>query len=235
MLPVAVLAGGLATRLGPLTEKIPKSMIQIHGKPFVHWQMKLMSMQGVNEVVFCLGYKSAMIRDFVGDGSQYAINVRYSYDGESQLGTGGALKKSLPLLGDRFMVIYGDSYPPVQFQLVEDAFLQAKEPALMTVFLNEGRFDSSNADFSEGLVKKYSKGENSKDLRYVDYGLGCYESLIFSSFEGQYPLDLGQICSKLAAQSHLAGYEIEERFYEIGSFEGIKDFTEYIEKSGNVL
>jgi MurNAc alpha-1-phosphate uridylyltransferase len=235
MLTVAVLAGGFGTRLKPLTDAIPKSMIQIHGRPFVHWQMQMMSEQGINDVVFCLGNKSAMISDFIGDGSQYAIRVRYSFDGEQQLGTGGALKKSLPLLGDRFMVVYGDSYPPVRLQSVEDAFHQAKKPALMTVFLNEGRFDSSNADFSEGMVKKYVKGENAKDLRYVDYGIGCYESTIFASLESQAPLDLGQICSKLAAKGDLAGYEIEERFYEIGSFEGIKDFTEYIEKSGNVL
>jgi len=235
MLPVAVLAGGFATRLKPLTDAIPKSMIEICGMPFVHWQMKMMSEQGIKDVVFCLAHRSDMVSDFVGNGSQYGIKVKYSYDGERQLGTGGAVRNSLPLLGDRFMVLYGDSYLPIKFQSVEDAFLRAKEPALMTVFLNNARLDSSNADFSEGLVKKYAKGEDSEELKYVDYGLGCYESSIFSPLESPDPLDLAEICTQLASQKLLAGYEVRERFYEIGSFKGIKDFTEYMETSKHVL
>ena len=235
MLPVAVLAGGLATRLLPLTSEIPKSMVRINGAPFVHWQMKMMFEQGVQHLVFCLGHKSEMIRDFIGDGSQYGINVEYSYDGERQLGTGGAIRNSLPLLGEKFMVLYGDSYLPIKFKSVEDAFLEAKEPALMTVFRNEGKLHSSNVDFSEGLVNRYAKDKNSKELKYLDYGLSCYESAIFIPYHDQAPLDLGDVCTQLATQKLLAGYQIEERFYEIGSVEGIKDFTEYIEKRENVL
>ena len=235
MLPVAILAGGLATRLRPLTETIPKSMIEISGQPFVHWQMKMLAKENVQQIVFCLAYKSEMISDYVGDGSQYGIKVQYSFDGEEQLGTGGAIRKSLPLLGDKFMVLYGDSYLPIDFNSVEKAFFRAKKPALMTIFFNEGRLDASNVAFSNGKIIRYGKGQISNDLKYVDYGLSCFESSAFPSVETHDPLDLGQICSGLANQSLLAGYEVKERFYEIGSFQGIRDFEEYIKENKNVL
>ena len=235
MLPLAILAGGLATRLHPLTETIPKSMIKISGYPFVHWQMKLLAQQGVSEVIFCVAHKSKMISDFVGDGSQYGLKVQYSYDGEEQLGTGGAIRKSLPLLGDKFMVLYGDSYLPIKFKLIENAFHDSGKPALMTVFLNEGKFDTSNVVFSNGDIKEYTKGKISQDIRYVDYGLSCYESKVFHSIEKHKPQDLGNICSELANQNLLAGYEVKDRFYEIGSFQGIEDFEKYMERNRNVV
>lgn len=235
MLPVAILAGGLATRLRPLTTTIPKSMIEILGKPFVHWQLRLLAQQGFEEVVFCLAYKSEMICDFVGNGAEYGLKVCYSYDGDQQLGTGGAITKALPLLGKRFMVLYGDSYLPVDFKLIEDVFNQSRMPGLMIVFQNDGRFDASNVVFSDGYVRRYAKGEVSEDMRYVDYGLSCFESSAFTSVPMDVPLDLGQIFSELAAQGLMAGHEVKERFYEIGSFKGIQDFREYVERHQNVL
>jgi MurNAc alpha-1-phosphate uridylyltransferase len=235
MLPIAILAGGLATRLRPLTTTIPKSMIEILGQPFVHWQLRLLAQQGFREVVFCLAYKSEIICDFVGDGTKYGLKVSYSYDGDQQLGTGGAINKALPLLGKRFMVLYGDSYLPVDFRLIEDVFNQSRMPGLMTVFQNDGEFDASNVVFSDGYVRRYAKGEVSKDMRYVDYGLSCFESSAFHPVHKNVPLDLGQICSELATQGLMAGYEVKERFYEIGSFKGIQDFREYVERYQNVL
>lgn len=235
MLKVVILAGGLATRLRPLSEKIPKAMIEVCGKPFVHWQMELLSRQGVNEVVFCLGYKADAITNFIGDGSAYGIKVEYSFDGSKQLGTGGAIRHALPILGEHFMTLYGDSYLPIDFKSVEVAFRESAKPALMTVYLNNEKYGSSNAEFHNGIVSRYNKEEKDVGFKYIDYGLGCYKAEIFSNYENKNPLDLSQICSKLARNNQLAGFEIKERFYEIGSFSGIREFEKFLVRSKHEL
>lgn len=229
MMPVAILAGGLATRLRPITETIPKSMIEICGRPFLHWQLKQLAKAGVTKIVFCVGYKSELVEDFLKDGSIYGVNVTYSHDGPTQLGTGGAIIKALPLLGDRFMVLYGDSYLPINFQKVEKEFSACNKPALMTVYMNNGKFDSSNVAFSNGVVRTYQKGRDLPDLTHIDYGLSCLDQVIFQSYSPNSPLDLAQVFGELSSQDMLAGYEVSERFYEIGSHQGIHDFTAYVE------
>jgi MurNAc alpha-1-phosphate uridylyltransferase len=231
MLPVAILAGGLATRLRPLTETVPKSMIEICGYPFAHWQTKLLAKAGVLEIVYCVAYKSEMIEEFLGDGSKYGIKIRYSHDGPKQLGTGGAIIKALPYLKNRFMVLYGDSYLPIDFSKVENKFEESHKPALMTVYENNGRFDSSNVDFTGGVLNRYQKGIELPEMTHIDYGLSCFDESIFSNYNLDLPLDLAQIFTELASQKLLAGYEADERFYEIGSRQGILDFTAYIERN----
>jgi MurNAc alpha-1-phosphate uridylyltransferase len=231
MLPLAILAGGLATRLRPITDSIPKSMIEICGQPFVHWQMKQLAKCGFTEIVFCIAYKSEMIEDFLSDGAKYGIKIRYSHDGLRQLGTGGAIVKSLPLLGDRFMVLYGDSYLPIDFSEIEKIYMDSSKPALMTVYANNGRFDTSNVEFTKGVLKRYQKGIVSPGMSHIDYGLSCFDESVFSSFPSETPVDLAQICTNLASNNQLAGYEVFERFYEIGSYQGIQDFTAYVERN----
>jgi MurNAc alpha-1-phosphate uridylyltransferase len=235
MLTVAILAGGLATRLRPLTETVPKSLIEVCGEPFVDWQLKLLSRRGVREVVFCLAYRSDMIRDFVGDGSRYGINVTYSEDGPVQLGTGGAIRRALPLLGHNFMVLYGDSYLPIDYGKIEEAFRSARKPALMTVHQNEGALDASNVVFINGKLGKYEKGGVLAEMTHIDYGLSIFNAWVFESYADGYQMDLSDICTKLSREGLLAGYEVKERFYEIGSIKGIDDFAEYIERNRNVL
>jgi len=231
MLTVAILAGGFATRIRPLTETIPKSMIEICGQPFVHWQMKQLAKAGVTEVVFCVAYKSEAIVDFVGDGSNYGVRVRYSHDGPNQLGTGGAIVKALPLLDKKFFVLYGDSYLPIDYSKIFRIYVDSNKPALMTVYANHGRFDASNVDFSGGELRRYQKGLNSTEMTHIDYGLNCFDESVFSRFSSTVTLDLGEVCSHLASQNLLAGYEVVERFYEIGSHQGIKDFTTFVERN----
>jgi N-acetyl-alpha-D-muramate 1-phosphate uridylyltransferase len=228
MLNIAVLAGGLATRLRPITDVIPKSLIEIHNRPFIDWQLRLLSQNGIEKIVICIGYKSEMIKDFVGNGAKYGVEILYSYDGQFQLGTGGAIRKALPLLGDEFMVIYGDSYLPTDFGVVEAAFHSAKKPALMTVFCNDGAYDDSNVLFIDGELKQYSKRAPLQRMSHIDYGLSVFSSSVFSSFPLNLPLDLSQICENLSQTGSLAGYEVHERFYEIGSVKGIKEFSEYV-------
>jgi NDP-sugar pyrophosphorylase family protein len=231
MLPVAVLAGGLATRLRPLTETIPKSMIEICGEPFAHWQTKLLAKAGIKEIVYCVAYRSEMIEGFLGDGSKYGIRIRYSHDGQEPVGTGGAVVKALSHLGYRFMVLYGDSYLPIDYSRVEKEFARSQKAALMTVYANNGKFDTSNVDFTDGVLNQYQKGIELPEMKYIDYGLSCFDASVFSQYKGELPVDLAQICTHLASDKQLAGYEVFERFYEIGSHQGILDFTAYIERN----
>jgi NDP-sugar pyrophosphorylase family protein len=230
MLPVAILAGGLATRLRPLTETIPKSLIEINGAPFVDWQLKLLAKSGVSKVIFCVGYKSEMIQKFVGDGERYGIDIEYSEDGFAQLGTGGAIRNALNFLGQEFMVLYGDSYLPINYKRVEIAFFKCEKPALMTIYKNSGAFDTSNVIFQKGQLQTYRKGQSSPQMTHIDYGLSLFKRSVFESYPEGEKLDLSDISTELSFKNQLAGYEVDERFYEIGSHQGIEDFEKYIRR-----
>jgi NDP-sugar pyrophosphorylase family protein len=206
-------------------------MIEIYGQPFVHWQIKQLASAGFNEIVFCVAYKSEIIAGFLGDGARYGVKITYSHDGPKQLGTGGAIVKALPLLGGKFMVLYGDSYLPIDFSNVEKEYVNCGKPALMTVYPNNGNLDASNVNFTNGALFRYEKGVESSEMTHIDYGLSCFDRSIFLDYESDLFLDLAQICSKLASQNQLAGYEVDERFYEIGSHQGIVDFTSYVERN----
>ena len=235
MLPVAILAGGLATRLHPLTEETPKALIEIYGRPFIEWQLKLLSREGIKKVVLCVAHKSEMIQDFVGDGRRYGVEIDYSHDGVVRLGTGGAIRKALPLLGDAFMVLYGDSYLPIDYGTVKEDFYSIGKPAMMTVYQNNGAYDSSNVVLDRNHVLKYFKGNGNIEMTHIDYGLSIFKSSLFELYPMGYPLDLGDVCSNLSNSGLLAGHEVHERFYEIGSVKGIEDFTAYIERNRDVL
>ncbi|HET7535314.1 MAG TPA: sugar phosphate nucleotidyltransferase, partial [Candidatus Didemnitutus sp.] len=156
-LPVAILAGGLATRLRPITEKIPKLLVEVAGEPFFSHQLRLLKSSGLTKLVLCVGYRGEMIAEQYGDGSEWGVKIDYSFDGEKLLGTGGALVRALPKLGDAFYVLYGDSYLPIDYQAVGRHFLAANRAGLMTVFENHERYDTSNVWFENGLIRVYDK------------------------------------------------------------------------------
>ncbi len=225
-LPVAILAGGLATRIRPLTEKIPKALVEIAGEPFLAHQLRLLKAHGIWHVVLCLGYRGEMVEEYAGSGARFGLRIDYAFDGPTLRGTAGALRNALPLLGDRFLVLYGDSYLPCDYQAVERAFLASGKPALMTVFPNDNQWDTSNVEFSEGRLIAYSKKDRTARMRHIDYGLGALHR---SALDGPGD-DLAQVYEALVRAGQLAGYEVPERFYEIGSFAGIQELTEYIER-----
>lgn len=235
MLPIAILVGGLGTRISPLTKEKPKAMIDILGRPFIEWQLDLLAEKGIHEVVLCVGHKSKIIEDFVGDGSKFGIKVKYSHDGLTPLGTGGAIRKALPLLGNSFMVLYGDSYLPVDYSSIEEKFYKIGKPALMTVYKNDGAYDLSNVDFKENEVKHYCKGGHNLEMKYIDYGLSFFTSSIFEVYPENLVLDLSQVVSNLSNSHLLAGHEVQERFFEVGSTRGIEDFTNHIKGSNYVF
>lgn len=231
MLPIAVLAGGFATRLGHLTKEFPKCLIEIHGKPFVDWQLDLLKKSGYQNFVFCLSYKSDQVQEYLGDGSRFGISIEYSLDGNRQLGTGGAIRKAIPILGSEFAVLYGDSYLPIKYAKVESAFLKSSTLGLMTVFKNEGLLDVSNVMFENNRLLKYQKDFPTPQMHHIDYGLSYFRSEAFKDIRLNQSFDLADLCSDLSAQKKFNGYEVFNRFYEIGSHKGIQDFTEYIERN----
>ncbi len=234
MLPVAILAGGLATRLRPITETIPKALVEVAGQPFITRQLNFLREQGVRKVVLCIGYLGEMIQTLVGDGSQFGLEVVYSPDGPELLGTGGAIKQALPLLGPNFFVLYGDSFLPVEFAPVENAYFESGKPALMTVLKNGDRWDKSNVIFSEGLLIEYNKINPKPSMAFIDYGLGAISSDVLETYRTGEIFDLAQVYHTLSMKGQLAGYEVYERFYEIGSHNGLQECEEYFLKKGDI-
>ena len=224
MLPIAILAGGLATRLRPITETIPKALVEIAGEPFLAHQLRLLRANGYEQVVMCVGYLGEMVRDFAGDGSRFGLRVEYSFDGPALLGTAGAIRKALPLLGNEFSVIYGDSYLPCDYAAAERAFRDSGKLGLMTVYRNEGQWDTSNVEFDGARVVRYDKANRTPAMRHIDYGLGVFRREAFADM----PADLAALYQNLVSRAELAAWESPGRFYEIGSLKGIRDLTEYL-------
>ena len=227
MLPVAILSGGLATRLRPATETIPKALIPIHGEPFIAHQFRLLSRAGVDRVVMCVGYLGEMIEEFAGDGRRFGLRVTYSPDGPNPRGTAGAVRNALPMLGDQFLVLYGDSYLPCDYQAVERAFLGSGQPGLMTVFRNRNQWEVSNVEFAGGKIAAYEKRTPTAAMDYVDYGLSAFHGSVFSP-AGDQAADLTSVFQGLIQRRALAGYEVTDRFYEVGSWEGIRALEAYL-------
>lgn len=232
MLSVAILAGGLATRLRPITETIPKSLVEVAGEPFICRQLGYLHAQGIRHVVLCIGYLGEMIKTVVGDGSRFDLEVSYSSDGRSLLGTGGALKKALRLLGEHFFVLYGDSFLPVDFARVERAFFESKKASLMTILKNADRWDKSNVLFRKGELVEYNKQAPRPEMTFIDYGLGVISCSVFQTYSDGQALDLADIYHSLSLQGQLAGYEVHERFYEIGTHGGLKETEKYFLTKG---
>lgn len=223
MPPLALLAGGLATRLGRLTEEVPKAMLDVAGEPFIAHQLRLLRRERVPRVVICAGYLAEQIQDHVGDGSRFGVPVTYRIDGQRLLGTGGALRAALAELGSEFLVMYGDSWLDTAYAPVVEAFRQSRQPALMTVFRNKGQWDTSNVWFEDGRIRLYDKRERLPQMHHIDWGLGMIRSEALASRPADQPFDLGDFYSDLSCASRLAGYEVATRFYEIGSIEGLRE------------
>ena len=222
-IPVAILAGGFATRLRPITEKIPKSLIFVAGKPFLAHQLELLRSRGLRRVVLCVGHLGEMIQRDFGDGSQFGVRIDYSFDGPKLLGTGGAIKQALPLLGGNFFVLYGDSYLPIEYRPVADFFQHSDKLGCMTVYRNEGRHDTSNVVFRNGQIEVYDKKNRTSEMKHIDYGLSLFKSAAFDLFPADKPFDLAEVMGKLVREKQLAGYEVYERFYEMGSPAGLAE------------
>jgi NDP-sugar pyrophosphorylase family protein len=228
--PVVILAGGLATRLRPLTEKIPKALVEVAGRPFLEHQLDLLKQNSITEVILCLGYLGEMIEQRYGDGEALGVRIRYSFDGPVLLGTGGAIKRASALLSDAFFVLYGDSYLPIDFQAVAAAFIEASQPALMTIFANADAWDTSNVWFEQDRIRLYSKREKLPEMRFIDYGLMVCRRQIFDDSPRDVPFNLADTLETLSRKGQLAGHEVHQRFYEIGSPSGLAELDQLLSK-----
>ena len=226
--PLALLSGGLATRLRPLTEKIPKAMLEVAGEPFIAHQLRHAAREGIDKVVLCVGYLAEPIEAFVGDGAAFGVSVLFSQEPPQLLGTGGALRNALPLLGDEFLVQYGDSYLDISYASVMRAFRQSGRQGLMTVFRNDGRWDTSNVEFAGGTIRNYDKIDRTTNMAFIDYGLGAFKSAVLRRWPAGERIDLADIYRRLLSEGELAGYEVHQRFYEIGSAEGLAETDRYL-------
>ncbi|QDO99617.1 nucleotidyl transferase [Ferrovibrio terrae] len=228
MPPLILLAGGLATRMRPLTEKVPKALLDVGGEPFIAHQLRLLAGEGIDRVVICTGYLGEMIEDFVGDGARFGIRVSYSPDGPALLGTGGALVRALPQVEDLFLVMYGDSYLPCAFAPIVEAFRTSEALGVMTVFRNEGRWEKSNVEFDGAMLHRYDKFNPTPAMSHVDYGLSGFRREAFSGYADTAPFDLYVVFADLVQRKMLMGYEVSERFYEIGSQQGLAETDIYL-------
>lgn len=226
-LPIAILAGGLATRLHPITQQIPKALVEVAGQPFIVHQLELLKRNGLSRVVLCVGYLGEMIEATLGDGKRWGMELHYVFDGDTLLGTGGALRNALPWLGDQFLVMYGDSYLDCDYQSIVKAFLSSNKLGLMTVFRNANQWDRSNIVFRAGQILVYDKQQQTADMQYIDYGIGALQAKSLTSYPENKVLDLAKIYQDLLLQNELAGYEVTQRFYEIGSPAGLDETRRY--------
>ncbi|OGV25985.1 MAG: nucleotidyl transferase [Legionellales bacterium RIFCSPHIGHO2_12_FULL_37_14] len=228
MLPVAILAGGLATRLRPITEKIPKSLLEVAGEPFIFHQLRALRKAKIERVVLLIGYLGNLIQEKVKDGAAFGLKVSYVEDGPELLGTGGALLKALPTLGEEFFVLYGDSFLPINYANVLQAFKESNKLALLTVMKNNNQWDKSNVIYRNNLVHLYAKKTQIPAMEYIDYGLGILTQKAFTSKKTAQKFDLATLYFQLSLQKELAGHEVFERFYEIGSPKGLEETTKYL-------
>jgi NDP-sugar pyrophosphorylase family protein len=229
-LPVAILAGGLANRLRPITEKIPKLLVEVAGEPFFSHQIRLLHQAGLRRLVLCVGHLGDQIVAAYGDGARWGLQIDYAFDGPQLLGTGGALIQALPQLGDAFYVLYGDSYLPIDYRAVGSRFLESGKLGLMTVYENRERYDASNVWFEDGRIRVYDKQHRLPQMHHIDYGLGAFRAAAFAPFPRDRFVDLSEVQKSLVAREELAGFEVAQRFYEIGSPAGLAELNLYLQR-----
>ena len=227
---IVVLCGGKATRLYPLTKKIPKSMIRFEGKPFLEQQLDLLKKNRIFDIVLCVGYKAEQIKKYFGDGKNFGVEIKYSSDKKKLLGTGGALKKAENLLEDSFLVMWGDSYLPFNFQKAIKFFKKSNKPGMMIVFKNLNKYEPSNVEVKNNLVKSYSKKRKTKKMKYIDYGVSIYRKEVLKHLPKNQICDLTKLQQALIKKRQLLAYPAEKRFYQIGSPDGLEELKNYIKR-----
>jgi len=224
---VIILAGGLATRLYPETLKIPKSLIKINNDPFIKHQLLLLKSKGINNVVLSLGNLGDKVEKYVNENNNFGLEIDFSFDGTKLLGTGGAIKNAFPKLSNPFGIIYGDSFLNIEYLDIINYFKQYSALGLMTVLKNNNLWDKSNIVFRDGKIIEYNK-DKSGGYEYIDFGFSILKKESFEDFLEKDIFDLKEVFYKLVNDNQLIGYEVFNRFYEIGSVSGINETENYI-------
>jgi len=226
--PVVILAGGLATRLRPITQTIPKCLVEVNGVPFLDIQLRQLASQGVGKVIVLIGYLGEMVREYVGDGSRYGLEVTFVPDGPRLLGTAGALRAAVNQLPETFFVLYGDSYLRCSYRAIQARYIMSGKPVLMTVFRNDRQWDTSNVRYVDGTVEAYSKLSLTSDMHYIDYGLMVFQRDVIKAVPADQIYDLATVLEEHVNRKAVVGFEAIDRFYEIGSHDGLRDLSEFL-------
>jgi len=224
----AILAGGLATRLGPATANTPKALVEVAGKPFIDHQIDLLKQNGFRRLVLCLGYLGEKIEQHLGDGSRVGMQIRYSHDGPRLLGTGGALRRAFDLLDDPFFVLYGDSYMDIDYPAIFRHFQSTRALALMTVLSNHNQWDKSNVIYQNNQLLRYDKRNAVPEMTYVDYGVAILGKSALERVPPDTQYDLADLYSSLVQSREMVGYEVATRFYEIGTPASLEETRAYL-------
>jgi NDP-sugar pyrophosphorylase family protein len=223
MPPIAVLAGGLAKRMRPLTERLPKALLEVAGEPFIAHQLRLFAREGIADVKLLVGHDREQIARFVGNGGRFGVKVEYVADGPMLLGTGGAVRHALDRLAPEFLVTYCDSWLDAPYAPVVEAFRASGQHALMCIYRNDNRWDASNVEFNNATIRRYSKRIRVPEMHHIDWGLGMLQASAVAAWPVAEPWDLAELYEELSNAGRLAGYEMRRRFYEIGSFDGLAE------------
>ncbi len=224
-----ILAGGLGTRLQPITDTLPKVMVPVCGRPFMEYQLEVLARCGIEDVVICLGHLGQMIEDHFGDGREFGISIRYSADGDGLLGTAGAIKNAEDLLASSFFVVNGDLYPVLDFREVMQHFECRESPALMVVFRNTDRWDLSNIIIDGGFVRVYDRKQRLAGMVHIDFGVSVFRREAFAHIPRGMPADLAAVYQPLVERGQLLAYETPQRFYEVGSPDGLHEFEDLVQ------
>lgn len=232
-LPVAILAGGFATRLLPVTERIPKVLLEVAGKPFAVHQIELLKAHGFTKIVYFVGHLGELVKATLGTGEALGVELDYEFDGPQLLGTGGALRRGLSRLGNEFLVLYGDSYLECGYNKIVQTFERSDKLGLMTLHRNQNQWDRSNVLFRNGTIVRYDKVNLDPEMEYIDYGLGVLKSSVLAEYPEDSRFDLASVYQDLVARGELAGYEVAERFFEIGSKSGLEETRKHLDKKRN--
>jgi NDP-sugar pyrophosphorylase family protein len=226
-----ILAGGLGTRLRPLTSSVPKPMVNVHDRPFLEYELTLLAQNGITDVVLCVGYLGEQITQHFGRGRTLGINIQYSWDGEQPLGPIGAMKNAESLLGDSFFVLYGDSYLRLDYPALMDSMLFSNCLGAMAVLHNYHEYGPSDLVIADGMVREYDKKQSRPDLEWVNFGVSALRRQALQLVEPHRFYDEEAFYGQLIAQRQLIAFEVKDRFYEIGSPSGLAQFGHFIAPS----
>jgi len=226
---IAILAGGLGTRLGLLTKDTPKSMVRICGKPFLEYQLELLKKSNLKEIVLCVGYLKDKIESYFGNGSRFGVRIEYSEE-EKPLGTAGALRNAENILGDEFLVLNGDSYLAINYREVIEKYKLGNKLGLMVVYKNNNKYDKSNVMIADGLVTNYDRSGRIENMMHIDYGLSVLNKKALEFVPRGKFFQLDEVYRELIKRRQMMAFETQVRFYEIGSVQGLEDFTKIIER-----
>lgn len=223
-----ILAGGMGTRLRPLTDKVPKTMVMVLGKPFLERQIELMKAGGIEEFVLCVGYRAEQVREHFGDGSGLGVGVTYSYDGPRLLGAAGALKKAEGMFRDRFFVTYGDAYLRIDYRAMMKAFVASGKLGMMAVYHNMNRHGHSDLEVEDGAVVRYDKKAAGRGLEWINFGVSALRREALERVPEGVEFGEEEFYGDLIKRDELAAFPVRHRFYEIGNPTSLNEFERFL-------